>query len=165
MSRLSTAELSNIKIENVTDPIKPLMCSFHIRVPAYAQRTGKRLFIQPSFFQHGLHAMFGATDRKQAVYFHYPWLEKDQVTIELPPGFTLDNADRPGPFTAGNISQYKIDLGVSADGHTLTMRREFFFGGAGSVLFPSSTYSQLKRLFDQLNTNDEHTISLKQTGS
>ena len=164
-SRLSTAELSNIKIENVTDPIKPLMCSFHIRVPAYAQRTGKRLFIQPSFFQHGLPAMFGATDRTQAVYFHYPWLEKDHVEIELPSGFTLDNADKPGPFSAGNISQYKVDLSVSSDGHTLMMRREFFFGGAGSVLFPSSTYSQLKRLFDQLNTNDEHTISLKQTGS
>jgi hypothetical protein len=164
-SRLSTAELSDVKIENVTDPIKPLVCSFHIRVPGYAQRTGKRLFIQPSFFQHGLSAMFGATDRKQAVYFHYPWLEKDQVEIGLPTGYALDNADKPGPFVAGEISQYKLNLAVTTDGHTLMLQREFFFGGGGSVLFPVSTYSQLKRLFDQLSTNDEHMITLKQTGS
>ena len=162
-ARLSTAEVSDIKIENVTDPIKPLKCSFHIRVPGYAQRTGKRLFLQPSFFQHGLSAMFGATDRRQQIYFHYPWLEKDEVSIELPPGYALDNADKPAPFNAGQISQYKVNLGLTSDGHTLVLRREFFFGGQGSVLFPASSYTQLKFLFDNLNTNDEHTITLKQT--
>jgi hypothetical protein len=46
---MSTAELSDIRIENVTDPVKPFVYAYHVRVPGYAQRTGKRLFLQPAF--------------------------------------------------------------------------------------------------------------------
>ena len=164
-ARLGTAEVSDIKIENLTDSAKPLAYSFHLRVPGYAQRTGKRLFLQPSVFRHGIAPMFTSAQRKQSVYFHYPWSEKDDVEIELPEGFALDNADKPGPFSAGAISQYKINLGVSADGHKLMLQREFFFGAGGNIMFPGTSYPQLKLLFDQLNKNDEHTISLKQASS
>ena len=44
----SAAEFSNIKIENVNDPEKPLIYRSYLRVPGYAQRTGKRLFFTPS---------------------------------------------------------------------------------------------------------------------
>jgi hypothetical protein len=164
-ARLSTAEVSEIKVENATDPLKPFSYSFHVRVPGYAQRTGKRLFLQPSFFRHGIGPMFAAATRKQSIYFHYPWAEKDDVEIELPAGFALDNADRPTGFEANKISKYEVNLGVSPDGHTLFLKRDFFFGGGGGILFPDTTYSPLKRLFDQLNKADEHTITLKQAAA
>jgi len=50
-SRLSSAELTNIAIENATDPVRPFRYKYHVRVPEYAQRTGKRLFLQPAFFE------------------------------------------------------------------------------------------------------------------
>ena len=56
--QMSAAEITNIKIENVTDHVKPLIYSYHVRFPGYAQRTGKRLFIQPAFFQHGRGPLF-----------------------------------------------------------------------------------------------------------
>src|SRR6185436_2039358 len=52
-AQMSTAEVSEIHIENVTDPLKPFTYAYHVRVPGYAQRTGKRLFLQPSYFEHG----------------------------------------------------------------------------------------------------------------
>ncbi len=161
--RLSTAEVSNIKIENLEDPTKPLVQSFKLRVPQYAQKTGKRIFLQPSFFEYGEPSMFSSASRKYDVYFHYPWSQDDQIEIELPPGYTLDNAEKPGPFSAGNISQYKLDLGVTNDGRSLILHREFFFGGGGNLVFPPGSYSQVKSLFDELHKKDEHTISLKQT--
>lgn len=162
-ARMSTAEVSDIKIENVTDPLKPFVYAYHVRVPGYAQRTGKRLFLQPAFFEHGLGAMFTSSQRQHPVYFNYPWSEKDELEIELPPGFTLDNADRPAAFAAANISKYDVNMSVTGDGHKLIYRREFFFGGGGIVLFPEKNYASLKGLFDILHQNDEHTITLKQT--
>ena len=85
--QMSTADLSAIKVENVTDPLKPFVYNFHIKVPGYAQRTGKRLFLQPEFFQHGIEPLFSGSERKYPVYFNYPWSEEDSVTIELPAGF------------------------------------------------------------------------------
>lgn len=162
---LSTAELANIRIENVTDPVKPFVYAYHIRVPGYAQRTGKRLFLQPAFFQHGNSPLFSASAREYPVYFHYPWREDDEVTIDLPEGFTLDNADAPSSFSGGTVGDYKPSIAVTKDGRTLIYKRSFFFGGGGTIVFPVSAYPQVKTFFDMLNKQDNHTISLKQTAA
>ena len=62
-AQMSTAELTDIHIENVSDRLKPFTYQYHVRVPGYAQRTGKRIFIQPEFFEHGMPAVFTASDR------------------------------------------------------------------------------------------------------
>jgi len=160
---LSTAEIENIHIENVTDQVKPFTYSYHIRVPGYAQRTGKRLFLQPAFFQHGTRPLFSASTREYPVYFHYSWLEDDEVMIELPAGFALDNADAPAPFGDRAVGAYTPSIGVTKDGHTLVYKRNFFFGAGGNILFPATSYPQLKNFFDVLNKSDNHTITLRQT--
>jgi hypothetical protein len=164
---LSTAEVSDVKIENVTDPVQPFVYSYKVRVPGYAQRTGKRLFLQPAFFEHGDAPAFVTSDRQNLVYFSYPWSEDDTVEIALPEGFALDNADAPQPFQAADVSKYDVKIGVSKDGHTLVYHRTFFFGGGGEhgLLFPVSAYPQLKGLFDELNKRDNHTITLKQAAA
>jgi hypothetical protein len=162
--QMSTAELSDIKIENVTDPLKHFTYSYHVRVPGYAQRTGKRLFFQPGIFARGGGSMFPATDRKYDIYFHYPWSEKDHITIELPPGFALDNADRPGSVTPDMTQQICAEtIKIGSDGHVIVYDRDFFFGGRNSILFPVKGYAAVKQLFDVLSRMDDHTITLKQS--
>lgn len=162
--RMSTAELTNIVIENVTDPAKPFIYKYHVRVPEYAQRTGKRLFLQPAFFQKGIAALFTASSRHYPIYFHYPWSEEDKVVISLPKGYALDNADSPMPISAGGICHYTVTTGVTKDQSTLIYNRSFFFGGNDTILFPADRYDQVKQLFDALNKSDNHTITLKQSG-
>jgi len=162
-ARMSTAEVSDIRVENVTDPVKPFVYAYHIRVPGYAQRTGKRLFLQPAFFQRGAGQVFQTSQRQNSVYFHYPWSEQDEVEIDLPARFALDNADAPMGINAGEVSKYDIKIGVTKDGRTLIYNRAFFFGGGKtSLLFPVASYVQLKTLFDEMHKRDNHTITLKQ---
>lgn len=157
------AELSDIKVENVADYNKPLTYTFHIRVPGYAQRTGKRIFIQPAFFRHGVNPLFATAGRKHPIYFAFPWSEDDHVQVELPQGYALDNADAPAPFGSGKISEYKPALSVTSDGKMLVYKRTFFFGGGNSVLFPLETYPAMKGYFDQLHKEDNHNLALKQS--
>ena len=164
-SQMSAAEISDIKIENVTDHVKPLVFSYHVRFPNYAQRTGKRLFLQPAFFQHGLGPLFASASRKYAIYFHYPWSEDDKVEFELPKGYAFDNADSPAPFGSPGISEYRPSLAASTDGSLLVYKRSFFFGGGGSVLYPVQSYQQVKNFFDTLHKQDSHSIALKQTAT
>jgi hypothetical protein len=162
--QMSTAELSEIKIENVADPLKPFTYSYHLRVPGYAQRTGKRLFLQPGVFEHGRGSLFPSANRKYDVYFNYPWSEQDHITIELPSGFTLDNADAPNSITPDmthRICAQQIKIG--SDGHVIIYDRNFFFGGEGSILFPVANYATMKHLFDIISQANDHTITLKQS--
>jgi hypothetical protein len=161
-ARLSSAELTNIVVENVTDPSKPFIYKYHVRVPNYAQRTGKRLFFQPAFFHKGIGAMFSAGERKYPIYFHFPWSEEDVITLTLPKGYVLDNADRPSPIAAGTVSKYEVKMGITKDQTTLAYNRTFFFGGEDSILFDVEHYPTIKRLFDEVNRGDNHMITLKQ---
>lgn len=164
-ARLGSAELTSIVIENVADPAKPFIYRYHVRVPGYAQRTGKRMFVQPGFFHKGIEAMFSAGTRKFPIYFHFPWSEEDDITLTLPNGYALENADRPAPISAGPVSRHEVKLGVTNDQRTLQYNRLFYFGARDSILFPVETYQTIKRLFDEINRADNHMITLKQAGS
>ncbi|HEX2268578.1 MAG TPA: hypothetical protein VHH35_03545, partial [Pyrinomonadaceae bacterium] len=82
-----------------------------------------------------------------------------------PKGFALDNADAPAPFGSGEISAYKPSLATSADGSLLFYRRSFFFGGGGSLLYPVTSYPNVKNYFDSVHKQDSHSIALKQTAT
>jgi hypothetical protein len=166
--RMSTAELSDIKIENVTDPIKPFAYAYHVRVPGYAQKTGKRLFLQPGFFEHGGAPLFTASSRQQSIVFRYTWSEEDIIEISLPEGFSLDNADAPYPIEPAatqHISGHIVKMSATTDGRKMFYRRKFFFGGKDSIMFPVNSYGGLKQLFDGVHKNDNHTVTLKQTAT
>jgi hypothetical protein len=87
------------------------------------------------------------------------------VEIDLPAGYALDSADAPAPFSGGAISEYKPSAAVTKDGKTLIYKRNFFFGAGGNILFPVSTYPQLKAYFEQVHKEDGHTITLKQAAT
>jgi hypothetical protein len=162
-SRLSTAEITDIKIENLTDPSKPLVHEYSIRVPNYAQKTGKRLFLQPGFFEHGSEPLFSSATRKFDIFFRYPWSETDKVSFALPRGFDLDSADAPGLLTdAQKIGSLDITMGLDKASNTLIYDRKFYFGGGGNVLFPATAYPALKNMFDAFQKSELHTITLKQ---
>ncbi|HWP44352.1 MAG TPA: DUF3857 domain-containing protein, partial [Blastocatellia bacterium] len=163
--RMSTAELSDIRIENVTDPVKPFAYVFKVRIPGYAQRTGKRLFLQPAFFQRGKRPLFSTSERKHAIYFHYPWSELDKVYIELPDGYALDNPDAPAPFSITGVGKYEVKIQSFDDGRAIELSRSFFFGGGGAIFFNPDVYPNLKKIFDMLHERDNHTITLKQVAS
>jgi hypothetical protein len=160
--QVSMAEVSNVRIENVTDPVKPFVYAFHVRVPGYAQRTGKRLFLQPAFFQKDVPARFSASDRRYQIYFHYPWMEDDNVTINLPAGFALDNAESPGSFKIGEAIDYDVKMMIVGKHEQFIYKRKFTFEG---LVFSSSAYPDLKKIFDVLHERDSHTISLKQAAA
>lgn len=153
------AELTNVKIEGVNDLQKPFAYSYNIKVPGYAERTGKRLFFQPSFFQKGIPQLFPSSSRQHDIYFHYPWSEQDHIEISLPPGFALDNAEAPGSFNLGEGSTYEATIGVTKDMKTMIYKRNFRFT---MLVLPKTEYALIKRAFDAIHEADNHVITLKQ---
>ncbi|HQU82581.1 MAG TPA: DUF3857 domain-containing protein [Pyrinomonadaceae bacterium] len=163
---LGTAEIENVSIENVSDPAKPFIYRFKVRVPNYASRTGKRLFFQPNVFERNSKPRFTATTRKYDVYFNYPWSEEDDISIELPEGFELESADAPNPLKdSQGISSHETTMQVTKDGKTLFYKRKFSFGNGGLIRFPAGSYQALKGLFEAFNQADMHQLTLRQSAA
>ncbi len=161
--RMSSAEITNLIIENFEDAAKPLVYSYKIKVPNYAQKTGKRLFLQPGFFEYGSNPTFSSATRVHNIYFPYPWLEQDSVELELPKNFELDSADTPGEVgDSGKIGSLNIKIGIDKDTNVLVYNRKFYFGGGGNILFLANIYQPMKNLFDAFHKADTHTITIKQ---
>ena len=163
--RISIAEVSNVRIENANHPAQPVSSVFFQGgAQGYAQRTGKRLFFQPAFFQYGKSPRFSATERKYEAYFHYPWAEQDEVEIDLPAGFVLDRAEIYRSISLmANIGKYDVRIGITKDQRILLVyKRDFVFGDGGRIFFPTSSYKQLKQIFDVTHELDNRIITLKQ---
>jgi len=59
--------------------------------------------------------------------------------------------------------RYTVKMGVTKDRRSLFTIGVSSFGRQNILLFPAETYEPLKRLFDEINKADNHTITLKQT--
>lgn len=165
-ARLSTAEVSDLKIENALDAVKPITISCKISVPGYATRTGKRLLVQPAFFQRNIEAMFQPAAREHDIYFRYGWKEDDEVIIDLPEGWALDQPFAPQGFNVNNFGSYSVNLLKNGDGTRLIYRRAFLWGitpNFNGLLVPKTAYTQLKTVFDTIHEQDNHVVTLKPT--
>jgi len=97
------------------------------------------------------------------VEFPFAWKESDQIRIELPAGYELENAENPGNLSFGEAGGYALSMGATRKGAAteLILSRELTFGAKGAIAFPASVYPTLKKIFDEIELRDTHTLSLK----
>ncbi len=156
-----SAEVTNIAVENVDDTAQALTFKYHLRIPGYAQRTGKRLLFAPLFFQQGATPRFSASQRKYPIAFRYAWREDDELRIQLPEGFEMDNGDNPGNLGFDPAGGYQLVISVSKS-KELLVGRTLEFGRSGNIMFAEKAYPTLKQIFDEVHRRDGTILSLKQ---
>ena len=159
--RLSTAEISAFEMKNLDDAMLPLIVKHEVTVPGYATRTGKRILLQPAFFQRNIGPRFTATTRKWDIYFDYGWREDDEVTIDIPDGWELDDPVSPQSTDIQNMGEYKVKVLKTKDGRKLIYQRQFEWGRNMNLLLPVKAYENVKKIFDFVQEQDGYTISLK----
>lgn len=155
------AQITKLKIENANTPAGDFTVSYHIEMENYAQRTGKRMFLQPGFFQFANKPVFTASKRRFPVQYENAWSENDHVEIELPVGFALDAADMPGEIKLGGVGDYKFGGSYSKQTHTLTIARSLHWGRGGNLWFEAKSYPAVKDAWDKLHAADTHQLTLK----
>jgi hypothetical protein len=160
---LPDADLTVLKIEDVDDAAKPLRTSYHLKAPNFAQVTAKRILFEPNAFRRAQASPFSAGERKNIIIFPYAWQEVDETSIHLPEGWKLDNAGNPGPLNFGKPGAYDLRIGISKTNELVT-RREFSFGREGILVFAQNAYPTLKKIFDEIQLRDRHTLSIIKEG-
>lgn len=162
VKRLPNAEVTQVAWTNLHTNSIPLKATYHVRVPGYAEKVGKRLVVPPGYFRAGKSPEFTAPSRKFPIFFPYPWSEHDDVEIAMPRGFVFDAPSAPSPVgnTSGALgSSYQMHFDQKK--RILTYQRDFSLGGNGACRFKVESYPALKELFEQLHKSDSHVLVLK----
>ncbi|AWI09789.1 hypothetical protein CKA38_11495 [Ereboglobus luteus] len=160
-ARLPNAELTDINVTNSGNVLKPLVLTYSVKVPGYAERTGQRLFIQPCFFTKGEPARFTRDTRTHNMFFRYGESFKDEVTIQVPAGFALEEGSAPVNLEPGNWGYYKTSIALKKKTNEIIYTREFAFA---PLLVPAEAYKAVKYIFDTVHSRDSHTLTLRSGG-
>ena len=162
-ANLPSAEISDLKWENLRAPEEPLIARFKLKVPGYAELAGSRLIFVPNVFEHGSQTLFTPEKRTNPIMFRHAWSEQDDIAIVLPEGYMLDGATAPtnmaNPET--DIVGVRYKLSYQGKQRTLSYKRHFAVGAKGLTILPAQSYEPLKNFFDALHTQDEHKLVIK----
>ncbi|MBA3849433.1 MAG: hypothetical protein C0502_05485 [Opitutus sp.] len=153
---LKGVEVSAIKLENAASPLEPLKLTYHLRVPEYAERTGARLFVQPSVFRRNGKPLFEAATRENMIVFPHRYREIDNVRMTLPTGAQIEAGSSPENLDLGKAGAYAVNITWRPVSRVVTYRREFKLN---SIMFPAESYRHIKGLFEVIQERDNHTLT------
>ncbi len=156
VSRNAEVELLNSPDWNGTGA--PLVAQFRVRVaPVSAVRHGNQEWPLPLLvFQSTEKPWFPAASRSNAIDFHYPWQEADEVHVTLPAAVVIEKLPQDDSLALA-YARYRVQHRQEA-ANKLYARRDFIMGT--SLLLPDK-YKELKDFFDKIANDDAQATALK----
>lgn len=162
-SKLSTAEISMLSISGLENSGEPLLLTMKIRIPSYAQKSGRRILLQPNVFEYGSESPFSAGQRKYPIVFRYPWSEADTIAIKLGEGLSIDAIDSPPDVRhPGRAFLDSVSVVFDKSANTIRYTRDFSFANDRKLIFEPDSYENLKKAFDLFQKTDTHSLLLTQ---
>ncbi|MGE5325027.1 MAG: DUF3857 domain-containing protein [Actinomycetota bacterium] len=148
------AMVKQLKATGWDTPDAQLSATFKVDIPSFASSTGKRLIVPSDLFEGDRTQPFSHGERKQPVYFNYPYYAVDDVQITFPSGMRVESLPKSQPLQT-EFSFYKVQR--SSNENTFSIAREFAMGG---IVFVQKDYPELKKFFSGVSTDDSESVVL-----
>jgi Domain of Unknown Function with PDB structure (DUF3857)/Transglutaminase-like superfamily len=136
------------------DPDAQVKATFKVELPGFASSAGKRLLLPAGFFESNERQPFGHGERKNPVYFSYPFYVQDDVQIAVPGGLRVENLPQTQPVQT-DFAFYRATR--TAAGNTLSFTRDFAMGG---IAFNKDLYPELKTFYSGVTAGDSEQVVL-----
>ena len=153
MAATGEAELTNKP--DWTSSNAPLVAEFDVKVPGWASGAGRRVMIPAALFTASEKGVFEHTNRTHPIYFEYPHVKSDDITIELPPGWQVSSIPA-GKERDGHIIIY--NLKVEKNGAALRLTRKLTIDAMG---LDKKYYGALRDFYQSIRTTDGEQIVLQ----
>jgi hypothetical protein len=118
--------------------------------------TGKHFFLPGSFFQARAKHPFVAQDKRETpIDVRYPRVQQDDVTYNLPPGYTVESAPQAADASWTGFAILKASFNSTPDGVHLVRTLAYNF-----TLLAPSDYSSLRDFYQKVATADQQQLVL-----
>jgi hypothetical protein len=147
----ATFELTSLAgWEKIEDPIE---AQGKVSLPNFATLAGHRVLLPLDLYTAGARQLLASTQRKQDVYFAYPFSAVDDFTIQLPAG--LQTTNLPKPQVVKLASEFHYESSVVQEGNVLHIQRKQSVNG---VRYPVDSYVDIRSFYSLAKANDEQQL-------
>jgi hypothetical protein len=147
------AELTNKP--DWTSSETPMVAEFSLRIPGWASSAGRRVLLPAGIFTAAEKGVFEHAHRVQPIYFEYPYLKADDVTIALPSGWQVSSLPR-AQDQDGKVIVYNLKVEPSPGILRLTRKLTI-----DVLLVDQKYYGALRNFFQAVRTGDAEQIVLQ----
>jgi len=138
-----------------TSSAPTLIAEFHLKIPAWAAGSSKRLLLPCGLFSQQQKHVFEHSERRQAIYFEHPVEDTDEIRIAVPDGWQVTGVPKPETM---DLQAAKYSFMVLRTGNVLLIRRNL---AIAFVLMDQKFYPTLRGFFQKARTTDEEQIVLQ----
>lgn len=147
------ADLTNQPDWKSTEP--PLVAEFQIKIPGWVSGAGRRAVLPVGVFSAPEKQIFAREDRVHPICFQYPFQKKDDVTVDLPAGWTVSSVPQAVDKDA-KAAEYTLKVeDKKTEVHIVRSVRSDLF------LVPKETYPALRTFYQLVRSGDEQQIVLQ----
>ena len=154
-SSLGNFQLDHYELVNASDIDQDLIIRFKFSAAHYAKNAGSMLLVRPRVVGELAGTWDPNKPRHYAYDFRAPFLDRDNIEISLPEGFTVDELPDPAKATFP-FAQYASKTENS--GSVLKYTREYKITATQVSM---DQMDQLKKLFGQINLDEKNMAVLK----
>jgi hypothetical protein len=129
----------------------PLLAEFKVEIPDWSTAAGHRQFFHSGVMvPHAQKTMFKESRKRiHPIYFHYPYKDRDTITVALPSGWHADQLPHSRALHNGVLL---FASSATTDGHTLTLTREF---SLDAMILSADSYEAVREFFDAVRASDD----------
>jgi hypothetical protein len=155
--KASIPAASDVRLINVPgweNAEEPLAADFDLRIEAWADVAGRRMLLPVEVFGGEERHLFEYARRVQPVYFDFPFMRRDDVSVALPERYRADIVPLERQ-TANDGASYKMTIETAADG--LHVRRDLTIK---RTLVKVAAYDSLRNFYQSVRAGDEQHVVL-----
>ena len=157
---LGSFSLRGFEFQGLEDGASDLVLSYDILAPAYAKRAGGYLVLRPRVV--GIKAIdLASRDRKprrHPIDLETTLLARDEFSVELPPGWTVEGLPAPVELEAGFAAYRSL---TEVDGGRVVYRREY---RVTESVIPAARFDRALEFFLAVGAEEQRSLLLKTGG-
>ena len=132
-----------------------MVTEYTLKVPGWVAGAGKRALLPIGLFSAPEKGVFENAGRVHPVYFHYPYMKVDDITVDLPLGWKLGSLARP---VDQDVKAAAYAMKAEDRGGTLHLTRML---RSDLVMISKENYGALRAFFQLVRTGDEEQVVLQ----
>jgi hypothetical protein len=153
------ATVSLKKVTGMKSGDAEIVAEYDVELPNTGSFAGSRAMIPLSVFHVSGKNPFAPAERKSAVYFEYPSLEEEEITLAVPSGYGVETMPNPAEINAGAIVYVNR---CEHKGAALHYTRRMLID---SMYFPREQYSGLRAVFSKITAADQEQVVLRKAAA